>query len=384
MFLFFSSIILLILRNSSLSLIIGWEGLGLTSLFLVIFFPGKYSLFNSFLTMVFNRLGDRIIIIVLRIQVFFPSFSFSLIDLTRIFFALVLCSLTKRAQFPLSSWLPAAISAPTPISAMVHSSTLVTAGIFILFKLEIIVIELDFNTMFQFLRISSFLLGGLLALFEQDLKKVVAFSTIRQIRIIFVLTYFSLFPLSMTHMFIHASFKRLLFCSCGFLFTSLYGDQNLIASKSLPLRPFLSFLLFLSVYEIRGVIFSRSFFTKDLGIEILWSEYYFFNFFIIFLGRILTLAYCSKLLECLIPGSFNIKTLLLKSSHNIIFIFFATILLLIRFNVCSLIPMGRPLLTSSVVIFLRILFFFVIIFRYSLSHKKRSAYLSKEVGLMKS
>ena len=136
---FFISIVILAGRSSGITFVLGWDGLGLSSLFLIMFYPGKIPLYNSFITFFFNRLGDCILILILafffyHLSTFFfflcsPSFEV-------IIFFLLCCAFTKSAQFPLSSWLPAAMSAPTPISAIVHSSTLVTAGIYLIFNIN--------------------------------------------------------------------------------------------------------------------------------------------------------------------------------------------------------------------------------------------------------
>lgn len=141
LFLFFRSMALLSMSDSLLVAIVGWDGLGISSIFLIIFYPNNRTLYNSLLTMFFNRLGDVVLILVLchflgGFGFFYflggQSSNWSLYFLG----AVLICGFSKRAQFPLSRWLPAAISAPTPISAIVHSSTLVTAGIFLLNKIR--------------------------------------------------------------------------------------------------------------------------------------------------------------------------------------------------------------------------------------------------------
>ena len=131
---FFLSIVILSSSGSILNFLAGWDGLGISSLCLIMFYPNKTSMYNSFLTFFFNRLGDVFILVIFGL-VFcrgdFLIFLFQNFNLL-ILILFLICASTKGAQFPLSSWLPAAMSAPTPISAMVHSSTLVTAGIFLL------------------------------------------------------------------------------------------------------------------------------------------------------------------------------------------------------------------------------------------------------------
>ena len=138
---------------------------------------------------------------------------------------IVLCRFSKRAQFPLSSWLPAAMSAPTPISAIVHSSTLVTAGIFFVINSFFYFEIFNFNIFFSFFRLATFIMGGLFCVIESDFKKVVAFSTISQIRILMFFLFNSFLFTCLMHIIFHAFFKTLIFVSSGLLFSSIYSAQ---------------------------------------------------------------------------------------------------------------------------------------------------------------
>ena len=161
---FFLSIILLVTRNSFISFIVGWDYLGVSSILLIMFYRNKITIFNSFLTIFFNRLGDVFMFIVLIITLINFRRLISVNENLKIpiLIFIIICMYTKRAQFPLSAWLPAAMSAPTPISAIVHSSTLVTAGAYLIFICQ------DFFPMrildtIKFIRILRFFLGGAIA-----------------------------------------------------------------------------------------------------------------------------------------------------------------------------------------------------------------------------
>lgn len=295
---FFFSIIILASSNNFTNLIIGWDWLGISSLFLIIFYPNKITLFNSYLTIIYNRLGDRILILILcLVPANSANFYFHSKNTEIILILLILCSFTKSAQFPLSTWLPAAISAPTPISAIVHSSTLVTAGLYLLSNLNFPISLLKFSSIFLYFRILSFLLGGLMAKVELDFKKIIAFSTLSQIRIIIYFFFLNFLILGLTHILIHAFFKTILFCCCGIFFIKNFSNQffakirtnNNIARK-------IYWLTFLSVFSIRGLTFCRSFISKDKIIEffIISTDPY---GIILILGRILTLIYCRKILN---------------------------------------------------------------------------------------
>lgn len=301
---FFISIAILSFRSSNISFILGWDSLGFSSLFLIMFYPGKIPLFNSFITFFFNRLGDCIIIVVCSFLLYDFSnifshliFRHSISPFSRIFILLLLllCSFTKRAQFPLSSWLPAAMSAPTPISAIVHSSTLVTAGIYLISRVFFYLHLSSFSIFLVFVRCLTFIMGGVLGCLELDLKKIVAFSTIRQISMIIFFIALNFFRVGFEHMFFHALFKTLLFCSCGLIFLGFVSDQNRnsIFGRIESKRFFM--MLFIAIFNITGFYFSSSFFSKDFILEnlIFNSE---FLFFCLLLGSMLTIFYRSKIL----------------------------------------------------------------------------------------
>lgn len=130
----------LTLSGSLLFLLVGWDGLGITSFALIIYYQRSESLTAGFQTLMINRLGDALIVLSTFLFVLSQQFSFYSIEdyFFRIGLVLILAlaGLTKSAQYPFRAWLPAAIAAPTPVSALVHSSTLVTAGIFLIIRLR--------------------------------------------------------------------------------------------------------------------------------------------------------------------------------------------------------------------------------------------------------
>lgn len=306
MLIFFLSIVFLVHGNNFFTFFIGWDGLGITSICLIIFYPNKITLYNSFLTIFFNRLGD-VIFIYLICSIFLSFHSFiRLLSISSwwFFLSIILCSFTKSAQFPLSRWLPAAISAPTPISAIVHSSTLVTAGIFLVHKFYYYFENNGVVYLLFFVSFMTFFLGGLIANFELDFKKVVAFSTISQIRIIIFFSSLGLIWVSLTHTIFHAFFKTLLFCVSGIAFLYSFRDQVKRHLSSSRLSNISRLLFFSSCFRIRGLIFSSSFFTKDLLVEILESSFKSFYFFLFLLRGILTMLYLCRIIDCVKSGSF--------------------------------------------------------------------------------
>jgi len=126
----------------------------------------------------------------------------------------------KSAQFPFSAWLPAAIAAPTPVSALVHSSTLVTAGLWILLKLEV------GGLLILLLGSRTILIGAICALAERDLKKVVAFSTLSQLGLLMIVIAGFSFQIGFFHLITHAFFKSVLFIRVGLLILSSSHNQQ--------------------------------------------------------------------------------------------------------------------------------------------------------------
>lgn len=380
--LFFFFMVILSSGRRVMNSMIGWDGLGVSSLLLIIFYPNKITLFNSFITFFFNRLGDILFLVffcyfITDYRTFFFFRKGTSFFLCLLFF---FCLITKSAQIPFSSWLPAAISAPTPISAMVHSSTLVTAGIFLILKFYRFFYEFNIFSILLVFRIRTFIIGGLFGTIELDLKKIVAFSTIRQIRII--LFFLCTKPLlALFHTFGHAFFKTLLFCRCGLIFLWSYRDQILknLGGKKFFLCVF--FFLFLRIYSMRGVAFSSSFYTKDLIIEFFLEEKKFFFFLFLLRGRFLTVIYRSKIFSTL---SFTplFKSFFRFKIRHFFFIFFFSLLIaiLLKFLIIRTLGPFNCLVRKIEVFVLNVLIFF---FFFSKMNLPVLLFFSNEIMFLK-
>jgi len=267
---FVASIIILILRPNLVTLILGWDGLGISSFFLVIFYKSNKAFNAGLLTALTNRLGDALILISFTILWSFPSFTISLASLSSLttsqfmVFILIIAARTKSAQVPFRAWLPAAIAAPTPVSALVHSSTLVTAGVYLLFRLA---------PMFKFSKL--FLLVGALgavtsiiasfaALLEADLKKIVALSTLSQLGVIVLRLRLGLPVLAFFHLVVHAFFKALLFIATGNIIHNSNDYQDLRRNGgSAQVLPFTQATVILTKLRLCGLPFFSAFYSKE-------------------------------------------------------------------------------------------------------------------------
>lgn len=207
--------LLLITRGRIWVLFIGWEGLGLTRFLLVAFYPRWKRNTRRMITAMTNRVGDGIFLLFVAGGLLSFSRWWSWVWLPMRAGLILLTRLTKRAQFPFSVWLPAAIAAPTPISALVHSSTLVTAGFFLLFKRSEVFLTVTSQLVLLRVGLLTTLVRGIVAIVEKDAKKLVALSTLRQLGFLFIRRGTGLFWPAFFHLLTHAFTKRLLFITVG-------------------------------------------------------------------------------------------------------------------------------------------------------------------------
>ena len=283
---FISSIIILIFSSSISFALIGWDGLGISSFLLVLYYKNRLSLGSRFITVLTNRLGDGFFIAII-------CYIFINLDLSYLMlFLLSLTAITKRAQIPFSAWLPAAMAAPTPVSALVHSSTLVTAGVYLLLRFN-----LSDTSFFFVLGTITIVLAGVCANQEIDFKKVVALSTLSQLGLIFVALGIDLKSFCFFHLCTHALFKALLFICVGIIIHSFFGTQEnrQIAGFS-QYMPFVRVCAAISILSLVGFPFLSGFFRKDLVLESIYNaNINLLLYFFYYIGIILTCAYTLKI-----------------------------------------------------------------------------------------
>nr|YP_010994945.1 NADH dehydrogenase subunit 5 [Polypylis sp. TS-2018]WOZ13953.1 NADH dehydrogenase subunit 5 [Polypylis sp. TS-2018] len=302
---FVISMCMLIFSGSFIFMLLGWDGLGVTSFALIIFYQSKDSLVAGFQTFLINRLGDVFIIISFVAFLFSGQFCFSYSMSTNYTILLLLClaALTKSAQYPFSSWLPAAMAAPTPVSALVHSSTLVTAGIFLIIRMTIQnPITFDLSEMLLFLGAITCLLGGTAALFEFDLKKIIALSTLSQLGLMVFTLGMGLPDLSLFHLFTHALFKALLFITAGGILISSFGSQDLrYLGNICNTMPFSTAIFNISGFCLMGLPFLSAFYSKHMILDkMMMTNINMVSFMIMSFASMMTIIYTIRMMKSLI------------------------------------------------------------------------------------
>lgn len=311
-FLFVMSIIFLIIRPSLVRVILGWDGLGLVSYLLVVYYQSYKSYGAGIITCLTNRIGDRALLVgmawLLSLGnldfVFYYRISRKELIVGAIF--IVLAAITKRAQVPFSSWLPAAIAAPTPVSALVHSSTLVTAGVYLLIRFFPLFSSTFMNLILLSLGFITLLISSLRAFYEIDLKKVIALSTLRQLGVIIIALGLKLHILAFFHLLSHALFKASLFLRAGRIIHLHYGRQDVRHLRKVAYNmPLTISCLVICSFALGGIPFLSGFYSKDKIIEEGVINRRFIVGFIILFSIICTMIYSFRLLYYLAATSYS-------------------------------------------------------------------------------
>lgn len=312
--LFVCSIILLIFRPNLIRILLGWDGLGLVSYCLVIYYQNIKSYNAGILTALSNRIGDVALLISIAWIINFGRWNYIYwLDCIKqdfhiiiISYLIVLAAITKSAQIPFSSWLPAAIAAPTPVSSLVHSSTLVTAGVYLLIRFRPCFSQNLYLFLLLISRLTMFI-AGLGANFEFDLKKIIALSTLRQLGLIIGILAIGERNLAFFHLLTHALFKALLFICAGNIIHNLLNCQDIRFMGRLVIHIPLTCTFFnICNIALCGIPFLAGFYSKDLILEVLSINYIgIFIYLIFFVSTGLTVSYSIRLAYYTIIGDNN-------------------------------------------------------------------------------
>nr|YP_010132628.1 NADH dehydrogenase subunit 5 [Enteroctopus dofleini]QQH14297.1 NADH dehydrogenase subunit 5 [Enteroctopus dofleini]WIA66148.1 NADH dehydrogenase subunit 5 [Enteroctopus dofleini] len=331
--LFVLSMNFLIFIPSFISLILGWDGLGLVSFCLVIYYQNNKSLSAGMLTVLMNRVGDCFILGGISLMVLLGHWNYLCIWYFYCFdvcmFFVVVAGMTKSAQIPFSSWLPAAMAAPTPVSALVHSSTLVTAGVFLMIRFYYCLKNVDnFSEFIIFISIMTTFMSGVCAIYEFDMKKIIALSTLSQLGVMMMSLGMNMPMLALFHLYTHAMFKALLFLCGGNIIHCYNGMQDirLIMGVSYNL-PLTSVVMNISNMALCGFPFLAGFYSKDLIIEKMMSSN--MNFFLSLFGLFgvcLTMLYSLRMSLFMIWGNVS-SVVYLNMKDNDVYVIVSMLIL---------------------------------------------------------
>nr|QNV12102.1 NADH dehydrogenase subunit 5 [Araneus quadratus] len=306
---FVLSMSFLILSDNIIFILLGWDGLGLTSFILVVYYQNASSSASGSITIFSNRVGDILILLSIAFLTSLCDWNFFMNEnfpkLVLLFLTMAACS--KSAQFPFSAWLPAAMAAPTPISALVHSSTLVTAGVFLLIR--IMNYPHPFS-MFLILLISSMttIYASMSANWEMDMKKIIALSTLSQIAMMMFAISLGSISLAFFHLIIHALFKSMMFLCAGIVIhSSSYQDMRNMGTI-INNFPIMSSILGISSLSLMGVPFMSGFFSKDPIVEtVIFSKMFSLMSMLMIMSIGMTSAYSIRMISLALKFSLKSK-----------------------------------------------------------------------------
>lgn len=323
------SMLWLCVSNNLVTLFIGWEGVGLASFLLISFWASRNEANVSALKAVFlNRIGDvfllfAIILTIISVKTGDIYLLNNVIQETAlnnksilsygsvvvIFFCLAACA--KSAQLFLHTWLPDAMEGPTPVSSLLHSATMVTAGVFLIMKLYILMsTSTEICYIFALLGVLTAIISAIFGVFQYDIKKIIAYSTCSQLGLLYFTAILGTLFAASYHLITHAFFKCLLFLCSGVIIHANADEQDIrkmgLFSKILPVV----YLIFtIGTFSLIGFIFMSGYYSKEFLLETLYSSGLFGSFLFIFatFGVFFSAFYSGRLLflTFIKPSSFT-------------------------------------------------------------------------------
>jgi len=350
--------LILVSADNFIQMFVGWEGVGLSSYLLINFWYTRLQANKAAIkAMIVNRIGDfGLSLAMFAIFVIFKSLDFTTVfamvpyvlespwliyiitidKLTLISILLFIGAVGKSAQIGLHTWLPDAMEGPTPVSALIHAATMVTAGVFLIIRCSPI-----FEYAPTGLLIIT-LMGALTAFFaattgivQNDLKRVIAYSTCSQLGYMIFACGISNYSVSMFHLINHAFFKALLFLSAGSIIHALHDEQDMRKMGALIKKiPFTYSMMFIGTLSLMGFPFLTGFYSKDLILELAFAKYTLEGTFAHWLGTIsafFTSFYSFRLLYLTFLNNFNgHKIFFYKTHEGSMFMLFPLIILAIN------------------------------------------------------
>jgi len=311
--LFTFMMIILVTGNNYLLMFVGWEGVGICSYLLVNFWftriAANQSSISAFLT---NRVGDCF----LTIGIFAILWSFGNIDYNLVFslvpyyneniitiigICLLIGATAKSSQVGLHIWLPQAMEGPTPVSALIHAATMVTAGVYLLMRSSPL-IEYSSTVLVICLWLGAIttIFSSLIGLFQQDIKKVIAYSTMSQLGIMVIGIGLSCYNIALFHLINHAFYKALLFLGAGAVIHSVSDNQDFRKYGGLiSFLPLTYSVMLIASLSLLAIPFMTGFYSKDFILESSYGQFYLSStiiYFIATIGAMFTTLYSAKVL----------------------------------------------------------------------------------------
>lgn len=325
--------IVLVTSSNLVQLFIGWEGVGLCSYLLINFWFTRIQANKSAIkAMVVNKVGDiGLILGIILIWLVFGNLDYSsLFSLSNIksdsnFYLNIISLLIligavgKSAQMGLHMWLPDAMEGPTPVSALIHAATMVTAGIFIVIRVSPIFENTPFilSIIILFGSFTAFFSGSI-GLVQFDLKKVIAYSTCSQLGYMLTICGFSYYNTSLFHLFNHGFFKALLFLSAGMIIHALNDEQDIRKMGGLKnILPYSLICLSIGSFSLMGLPYFTGFYSKDLIMELIYSSHYFhFSLILLILSAFFTSFYSIRIAYFVFFGKPQSDKKVMERSHE--------------------------------------------------------------------
>ena len=341
--LFTFSMLALVVSDNFLQLFFGWEGVGLCSYLLIGFWYKKESANNAAIkAFVVNRVGDfGLAVAIFLIFFYFGSINFNevfqaapqFIDkkisifnyeanlITFICLFLFIGAMGKSAQFLLHTWLPDAMEGPTPVSALIHAATMVTAGVFLVVRcsplFEYSQTALNVVTIVGMI---TALFAASVALVQNDIKKIVAYSTCSQLGYMFFAAGVGAYHVAIFHLFTHAFFKALLFLGSGSVIHAFNDEQDIRNMGGVRKRlPYTYILMLIGTLALTGFPFLSGFYSKDAIIEFAYFKNSTLGNYAAFIGiftAFLTAIYSWRLFFKTFHGPYNNKNISLNETHE--------------------------------------------------------------------
>nr|YP_008757775.1 NADH dehydrogenase subunit 5 [Leptidea morsei]AFP58825.1 NADH dehydrogenase subunit 5 [Leptidea morsei] len=317
--LFILSMYLLIISPNIISIFLGWDGLGLVSYCLVIYYQNIKSYNAGMLTVLSNRVGDVMLLMVIAWMMNYGSWNYIFylelmnndFPMKIISVMIILGAMTKSAQIPFSAWLPAAMAAPTPVSALVHSSTLVTAGVYLLIRFNSLLMTLEFTNFILLISSLTMFMAGISANYEFDLKKIIALSTLSQLGLMMSILLMGFKELAFFHLLTHAMFKALLFMCAGMIIHMMNDNQDIRMMGGISFYiPYTTLCMNVSSLSLCGIPFLAGFYSKDLILEMVsMSNLNLMIFYLYYFSTGLTMFYSMRLIMYLMINEFNLSSI---------------------------------------------------------------------------